>query len=236
MGSNGSKRDMYAASERSLAQRIVLTIAMASCTGLAWWLLEGSGIELLGSRFGWAWSVGDDTRRLCLAVALSIYWVRLIFTQFMFLKRAVSWRETWLIAVWVLCIYLLLAIEGGTNRAPVGRANALGIVLFVLGSWTNSYSEYERHIWKQHPENRGRLYTLGLFRFSRHPNYLGDVISFSGLCMISGRWPTFVIPLIMLAGFVFANIPMLDSHLRDHYGAAFDQYAARTRKLIPFIY
>jgi hypothetical protein len=50
----------------------------------------------------------------------------------------------------------------------------------------------------------------------------GDLISFSGLCLVSGRWTTIVNPSIMLAGFVFANIPMLDSHLHDHYGAAFD--------------
>jgi len=47
---------------------------------------------------------------------------------------------------------------------------------------------------------------------------------------------TIVIPSIMLAGFAFANIPMLDSHLHDHYGAAFDEYEARTSKLIPFVY
>ncbi|MGC1783473.1 MAG: hypothetical protein WA708_13195 [Acidobacteriaceae bacterium] len=47
---------------------------------------------------------------------------------------------------------------------------------------------------------------------------------------------TIVIPSIMLAGVVFANIPVLYSHLHDHYGAAFDEYAARTSKLIPFVY
>ncbi len=100
----------------------------------------------------------------------------------------------------------------------------------------NSYAEYARHIWKQRPENRGRLYTRGLFRWSRHPNYLGDLVSFSGICLISGRWMTVVIPLLMLAGFVFINIPMLDAHLRDHYGVPFDEYEKRTRKLIPFVY
>ena len=40
----------------------------------------------------------------------------------------------------------------------------------------------------------------------------------------------------MLAGFVFVNIPILDAHLHDHYGAAFEEYARRTRKLIPFVY
>jgi protein-S-isoprenylcysteine O-methyltransferase Ste14 len=47
---------------------------------------------------------------------------------------------------------------------------------------------------------------------------------------------TAVIPVLMLAGFVFVNIPVLDSHLHDHYGSAFDEYARRTRKLIPFLY
>jgi protein-S-isoprenylcysteine O-methyltransferase Ste14 len=40
----------------------------------------------------------------------------------------------------------------------------------------------------------------------------------------------------MPAGFVFVNIPVLDAHLHDHYGSAFDEYAQRTRKLIPFVY
>lgn len=92
------------------------------------------------------------------------------------------------------------------------------------------------HVWKQRPENSGRLYTLGLFRYARHPNYLGDLILFTGLCLICDRWICAAIPVVMLAGFVFANIPMLDSHLRDHYGEAFDEYAARTARLIPFVY
>lgn len=47
---------------------------------------------------------------------------------------------------------------------------------------------------------------------------------------------TAIIPAFMLAGFVFVNIPVLDSHLHDHYSAAFDEYARRTAKLIPSLY
>jgi steroid 5-alpha reductase family enzyme len=85
----------------------------------------------------------------------------------------------------------------------------------------NSWSEYTRHVWKERPENRGRLYTGSLFRFSRHPNYLGDLTSFSGLCLISGAWVTALIQLMMLAGFVFVNIPVLDSCRRSSESAAF---------------
>lgn len=74
--------------------------------------------------------------------------------------------------------------------------------------------------------------TQGLFRYSRHPNYRADLLSLSGMCLISGAWITAAIPVLMLAGFVFVNIPVLDAHLHDHYGTAFDEYARRTRKLI----
>jgi protein-S-isoprenylcysteine O-methyltransferase Ste14 len=230
-----SRTDLYAAYGNSVAQRVAMAMAVGACVGLTWWLLLG-GIGFVGAWLGRSWTLGDAARYLCLAVMLTVYFVRLLLTQFVFLKRAVGWREVLMIVPWVLCIYLLLALEGGTNPAPFGVVAGVGAVLFVLGSWMNSYAEYARNIWKRRPENRGRLYTLGLFRYSRHPNYLGDLISFSGLCLVSGRWITMIIPAIMLAGFVFANIPMLDSHLHDHYGATFDEYAERTSKLIPFVY
>ncbi len=230
------RKDIYAARGGSVAQRAFLTVAVGLCVAVACWLLLAGGIPVIGASVGRAWGPGDETRRLSLAAALSIYFVRLIFTQFAFLKRAVSWSEAGMIAIWVLCIYLLLALAGGTNTARQGLTSAVGVILFILGSWMNSYAEYARHKWKQLPENRGCLYQLGLFRYSMHPNYLGDLISFSGLCLIAGRWITVVVPLIMLGGFVFANIPMLDAHLHDHYGTEFDEYAKRTRKLIPFVY
>lgn len=194
------------------------------------------GIAFTGARLGQRWNQGDETRCLFLAVALSIYFFRLLFTQFVFLKRAVSWSEAGMVSAWVMCIYLVLSIAGGSNSARMGAPSIWGAVLFVFGSWMNSYAEYGRHVWKRSSGNEGCLYTLGLFRYSRHPNYLGDLISFSGLCLLSGRWITICVPLIMLAGFIFVNIPMLDSHLHDHYGPVFDEYAARTRKLIPFVY
>jgi protein-S-isoprenylcysteine O-methyltransferase Ste14 len=234
--SANTQRDIYAAYGRSGPQRIFLTLAVAACVGVAWWVLSGRGIEWTGAEFGRSWQPGDEVRRLCLGIALTIYFVRLLFTQFVFLKRALSWGEACTIAPWVLLIYLTIAFAGGSDSAPFAAGSIAGCVLFVAGSWLNSYAEYARHEWKEHPQNRGHLYTLGSFRYSRHPNYLGDLISFSGLCLIAGRWPAIVIPSIMLAGFVFVNIPMLDAHLREHYGAEFDAWAARTPKLIPFIY
>ena len=230
------QRSMYELQGASAAQRVALGLIAGAWVVLAWWLLLGSGLSVASKWFGWIGGPGDEARRICLGAAFTIYYVRILFTEFVFLKRGVSWSEVFTIAPWLLFIVVLLGIAGGTKAAPFGLAAVIGVILFALGSWMNSYAEYARHVWKQRPENRGKLYTGGLFRYSRHPNYLGDLLSFSGLCLISGTWVTAIIPILMLAGFVFVNVPVLDAHLRDHYGGAFDEYARRTRKLIPFVW
>lgn len=230
------QRKMFELRDPSVAQRLTLAGTAILWVALAWWLLLGGGLETAGGWLGWSWKAGDAVRRACLAIGLLVYYVRILFTEFVFLKRGVSWSEAFTVASWILAIFLLLAIAGGTNPDALGAAGAIGIGLYVLGSWMNSYAEYQRHVWKRRPENRDRLYTQGLFRISRHPNYFGDLLLFSGLCLIAGAWITALIPPLMLAGFVFFNVPLLDSHLREKYGAAFDEYAARTRKLIPFVY
>jgi protein-S-isoprenylcysteine O-methyltransferase Ste14 len=230
------QRNMYEVPGASLAPRVTLAALGCLCVALACWLLLAGGLDVAHSRIAWIGPTGDAVRRVCLAVAFSIYYIRILFTEFVFLKRGVSWSEAFTIVPWLLVVLLFLATAGGTNPAGLGAAGVAGIVLFVMGSWMNSYAEYARHVWKQRPENRGKLYTEGLFRYSRHPNYLGDLFLFSGMCMIAGSWVTAVVPALMLVGFVFVNIPILDSHLHDKYGAAFDEYAARTHKLIPFAY
>jgi hypothetical protein len=90
------------------------------------------GVGLVGAWFGRSWTPGDEARRLCLAVMLSIYFLRLLLTQFVFLKRAVGWGEAFMIVPWVLCIYLLLAIVGGRNSAPFGAVAGVGAGLFVF--------------------------------------------------------------------------------------------------------
>jgi protein-S-isoprenylcysteine O-methyltransferase Ste14 len=230
------QRQMFELASTSMAPRLTLALIVGLWLALVGWLLLAGGLNLVAGWFPGLGQPGDGTRRFLLVAGFSIYYLRILCTQFVFLQRGMGWSEVCTVAGWLLLIFLLLGLAGGTNPAAFGAAGGLGVILFILGSWLNSYAEYARHVWKHRPENRGRLYTGGLFRYCRHPNYLGDLVLFSGLCLISGAWVTALIPLLMLAGFVFINIPLLDAHLHDHYGRAFDDYARRTRKLIPLVY
>jgi protein-S-isoprenylcysteine O-methyltransferase Ste14 len=227
---------MYELPDPAKAQRMTLAGIAGVWVALAWWQLLGPGLRIAGIWFGWIGNPGDEVRRICLAAGFSIYYIRILFTEFIFLKRGVSRSEVLAIAPWLLCIVALLPITGGTNPAPVGWAAAVVSGLFAAGSWMISYGEYARHVWKLRLENRGQLYTQGLFLYSTHPNYFGDLLSFSGLWLISEAWITTIVPILMPMGFVFLNIPVLDSHLCDHYGSAFSDYMRRTAKLIPFVY
>lgn len=43
-------------------------------------------------------------------------------------------------------------------------------------------------------------------------------------------------PLLMTAGFVWYHIPGLDSYLEKRYGDEFREYAARTKKFVPWVW
>ena len=135
------QRTMYELGGGSTGERITLAVIVGAWVLLGWWILAGGGVAEIGAWVGRNWRQGDAARRMCLATGFSIYYVRILFTEFVFLKRGVSWSEVFMIAPWLLIIVLLLGVEGGMNSSPLGAAGALGFGLFLLGSWMNSYAE-----------------------------------------------------------------------------------------------
>ena len=128
------------------------------------------------------------------------------------------------------------ATVGGKNKQVVGGVEVIGMLLYLIGSYINTYSEYARHVWKSKKINNGRLYTEGLFNLSMHINYFGDIVLFAGFAMITNSFSMFIIPLIMTVNFVFNIIPLLDKYLEKKYGEEFRDYRKKTKKLIPLIY
>ena len=179
---------------------------------------------------------GDPLRRILLASCLIIYVIRLQVTVWIFQKRKWTWSETITITVLMIFVLYAFASVGGSNKQFVGAVEIIGILLYLIGSYINTHSEYYRHGWKLKKENKGRLYTEGLFSLAMHINYFGDIVLFTGLAMITHSLSMFVIPLIMALNFVFYIIPSLDRYLENKYKSEFKDYANKTKKLIPMIY
>lgn len=179
---------------------------------------------------------GDSARRILLAVCLIVYFVRLQITVWVFQKRRWTWPETIAITVLMSFVLYTFARVGGNNKQVVSVVEVIGILLYLAGSYINTHSEYSRHVWKSKAENRGRLYTSGLFSLSMHINYFGDIVLFTGLAVVTHRISMLVIPLLMAANFIFNIIPSLDRYLEKKYADEFRDFARRTKKLVPLIY
>ena len=179
---------------------------------------------------------GDPVRRTLLAFCLIIYVVRLQATVWIFQKRKWSWLETITITVFISVVLYAFAWAGGNRKQAVDAVEVIGISLYLLGSYLNTQSEYSRHVWKLKAENRGRLYTEGLFRLSMHINYFGDIVLFTGFAMVTHRPGMLVIPILMAVNFILFIIPSLDSYLEKKYKDEFRDYSRKTKKFIPLIY
>lgn len=175
--------------------------------------------------------------RAWLVVTFSlVYVLRVLITTYVTVQRRVTYAEAALVGGWMFGIHATMGLVAAHVPAPLGGWTIVGVVLCVFGSWMNTFSELQRRAWKERPGNAGNLYTRGLFRWCRHPNYLGDTLLFSGFAAVAGSWVALVIPTIMVLGFVFAAIPALDRRLKAHYGDEFDQWAAHTRRYIPLVW
>ncbi|MCP5053914.1 MAG: DUF1295 domain-containing protein [bacterium] len=179
---------------------------------------------------------GDFLRRIILMSCLVIYFFRLLITVFVFLKRKMLWLETIIISILMSFVLFSFARVGGNSLQPVGVLDYVALLLYLSGSFLNTYSEYTRYAWKKKPEHKGRLYTGGLFKYSMHINYFGDIVLFSGFAILTCKFSMLIIPLIMALNFVLFIIPKLDAYLAGKYEVEFEEYAGRTKKFVPMVY
>lgn len=79
-----------------------------------------------------------------------------------------------------------------------------------------------------------QLTTVGPYACVRHPLYLGSLLLTTGFVILLGSWPTWL-SLIPFIGLHALAISREERWLGRHYGEAWDEYAARTPALFPWI-
>jgi len=156
--------------------------------------------------------------------------------MFVFIRRRIGWVEGGLVSFLFFMMFYLFNVSAGSHFEPIGLIDIVGIFLYLIGSYINTLGDYQRYAWKQNVENKGRLYTKGLFKYSMHINYFGDSVLYIGLAMITREYVCLFVSIGIILNFVFLQIPMLDKHLSKKYPDEFDEYAKQTKKFIPFVY
>ncbi len=231
----------------------------------AWWLKTEHFFDLTGSLTYLSLALGvlyvtgvRDIRGLVIAVAVTIWALRL--GVFLFRRVRVAGEDrrfrdiktrfsvflmTWTLqGLWVFLTFSAgLAALTSERTVPVDGALVSGLLLWGAGFTLEVVADRQKSRFRSDPENRNRFIDQGVWSWSRHPNYLGEIILWSGIAVIalpvlSGwQYLTLVSPLFVILLLTrISGIPMLEASARKKWGADpdYQAYCERTPVLVPF--
>lgn len=81
-----------------------------------------------------------------------------------------------------------------------------------------------------------RLVTSGIYAVIRHPGYLGFLLWAVGLSVALASWLGLAVMVGAFLPAILYRIHHEEALLRAHFGAAYEDYAARTKRLLPFVF
>ena len=150
----------------------------------------------------------------------------------------------WLLqAISVAVIMLPTAYLLERSDAPDFGAWAIaGAAVWLVGLLIEAAADAQKSAFKAEDANRGRFITTGLWRYSRHPNYFGEILVWWGLFVYSvpaldGAAFTVVVgPVFITVLLLFVSgIPLLERSADEKYGddPAYRDYKRRTRSSSP---
>jgi steroid 5-alpha reductase family enzyme len=165
-------------------------------------------------------------------------------------ERYRKWREEWG-RHWLLRSYLQVFLLQGfllylislpviwtilAKPSPWTGLDALGLAIWMAGFFFEAVGDFQLARFKKDPAHRGKIIQQGLWRYSRHPNYFGEVTLWWGIYLLAlsapGGWMTIIGPLtITFLILKVSGIPLLEKKYVNN--AAFQEYARRTSAFFP---
>lgn len=145
--------------------------------------------------------------------------------------------------VWVLtCLYPVLKLTQMSVAAPLAMLDYAGFGLWSFGFIFEVIADYQKGKFRSQPENKNKFIDSGLWSISRHPNYFGEILLWSGvsLAAYSGTksLSVFITPVFVSLLLIYmSGIPMLEKSANDKFGndQKYQEYKKNTPVLIPFV-
>ncbi len=164
--------------------------------------------------------------------------------------RYKKWREEWgrffyvrsFLQVFLLQGFLMLTISSSiiiTNiyrGGPLNWLDFLGILIWVVGFFFELIGDLQLSRFLSNPLNKGKIIKSGLWKYTRHPNYFGEVIQWWGLWIIALSVPygylSIIGPLVITILILkVSGIPMLEKKMKEN--PEFQEYKKRTSAFFP---
>lgn len=118
----------------------------------------------------------------------------------------------------------------------LGVFDFVGVAVWLIGFYFEAVGDAELARFIKNPENKGKLLQSGLWAYTRHPNYFGEVVQWWGIWLVALSVPGGVFTIIGPLTITFlilkvSGIPMLEKKMEEH--PDFAEYKRRTSMFIP---
>ncbi len=156
------------------------------------------------------------------------------------------WRflNVWNIqGLWIsLTLATTLAAITSNNKVPFEWVGIVGSIIWLIGIIIEAIADQQKTNFRNKPENKNRFINNGLWSWSRHPNYFGEIMIWIGIAIISlpvlqgWQWLMLISPIfVFLLITKVSGVPQLESRADEKWGTEEDyqQYKNNTSVLIP---
>lgn len=198
-----------------------------------------------------------DARRQLLGLLVAVWAVRL--GSFLFLrvlaagsdrrfdeikKSFVRFFVAWTLqGVWVsFTAGAALAAMTSSRSVAMGVLGWVGLALWIAGFGIEVLADQQKNRFKADPGNAGRFIHAGLWAWSRHPNYFGEILLWIGVALIAlpalQGWQHFTLLSPVFVTFLLtkvSGVPLLEERADATWGGSpeYEAYKARTPVLVP---
>jgi steroid 5-alpha reductase family enzyme len=156
---------------------------------------------------------------------------------------ATQFFMTWTLqGLWVsLCSMCALTAISSESGVVVNALFYIGLALFIYGFSVEIIADKQKSKFRSIPENRDSFITTGLWAKSRHPNYFGEIVLWTGIACISFsslkgmQYLTLISPIFTYLLLVYVSgVRMLEARADKKWGndQIYIKYKDETSKLL----
>lgn len=191
-----------------------------------------------------------------LTTALIIIWaIRMIVHLYLRYTRKdprfESWKQEGIKALFInigyifflqLLLLLIMSIPtvlvNMSYPARLCSIQYIGLLVWIIGFIFEAISDYQLYAFLKNPANKDKVMRYGLWRYSRHPNYFGEVVLWFGIFLIAIAVPYGYMALIAPITITFlllfvTGVPMLEKAMANN--PEYQEYKERTSIFIPWL-
>lgn len=127
-------------------------------------------------------------------------------------------------------------------KTSFGVLGAIGFIMWMMGFAIEKASDDQKTAFKNDPANDGRFINVGLWAWSRHPNYFGEIMLWTGMAIMvlpalqGAQYATLISPVFVYVLLTrISGVPLLERRADKKWGGQpdYEAYKAQTPVLVP---